>query len=404
MTTCSEAIRMILDALAPMPVDHVPLGEARGRALAEDILSRESVPPFNNSSMDGFAARVRDIRPGSRLRVEGAVAAGQCPRLGVSPGSAIRIMTGAPLPEGADIVVPLEHTLQGKDWVEFPNPVVPGTNIRWAGEDMQPGTRILRAGTSLKPAAIGVLASLGVTRVPVRTRPKVALLSTGSELVDIHQTPGPGQIRDSNIHAIGSQIEACGAVPCPMPRIPDTQASVHAAIQRALAGSDVLMTTGGVSTGDFDFIKPALQELGARKVFWKISQRPGGPFGFWILEGKPIFGIPGNPVSAMVIVEEYIRPALRRMMGFKHCLRPVRQAVMDEGWQKPRLDGKTEFLRVTLRQEEGSLHASLTGSQSSGVLTSMLLADGLALVEGDILELKPGDLVPVHMTELPEDH
>lgn len=404
MITCSEALDHIKKAVPLLPMERVSLSEARGRALAEDILSRESIPPFNNSSMDGFAIRAEDIQPGLRLRVEGTLAAGQIPRQEVTAGSALRIMTGAPVPEGADTVVPLEHTVHGQEWVEFPHPVQRGSNIRWAGEDVQPGARILEAGALLKPAAIGVLASLGVAQVPVRTRPRVVVMSTGNELVDVAQVPGPGQIRDSNTPGICSQIAAWGAIPCPLSRIPDTREGVQAAIQQALETCDVLMTTGGVSAGDYDYIKPVLRDLGAKQVFWKIAQRPGGPFGFWTLKGKPIFGIPGNPVSAMVIVEEYVRPALRQMMGFKQLLRPRRRAVMDEGWKKPRLDGKTELLRVVLREEDDGLHARLTGSQSSGVLTSMLQANGLAFVEGDVLELNPGDSVTIHMTELPEDH
>ncbi|WP_005031376.1 gephyrin-like molybdotransferase Glp [Holophaga foetida] len=404
MTTYSEALGMILGAIPPLPVEQVPLSEAAGRALAEDILSRESIPPFNNSAMDGFAIRIEDLRPGLRMQVQGTLAAGQVPHHRVAPASAVRIMTGAPLPEGADTVVPLEHTLFGQDWVEFPNPVERGSNIRWAGDDIWPGARVLSAGTLLKPAAIGVLASLGVSEVPVRVRPRVVVMSTGNELVDVKQHPGPGQIRDSNNPGICSQVATFGAIPCPLPRVPDKRERVHAAIQKAMETCDILLTTGGVSEGDFDFIKPVLEELGAQQVFWKVAQKPGGPFGFWTLNGKPIFGIPGNPVSAMVMVEEYVRPALRQMMGFKDCLRPMRKAILDEDWKKPRPDGKTHFLRVMLQEQEDGLHARLTGSQSSGVLTSMLLANGLAVVEADILELKRGDFIPVQMTEQAEDH
>ncbi|MBP1626411.1 MAG: moeA [Holophagaceae bacterium] len=404
MTTPADALDLILGEIIPLPLEYVSLSEASGRALAEDILSQEAVPPFTNSAMDGFAVRHLDIRPRIQLPVVGIVAAGQVPHRGLQAGSAIRIMTGAPLPAGADTVVPLEHTRHGNHWVEFPHPVERGAHIRWAGEDIAPGARVLAAGTQLKPAAIGVLASIGVASIPVTLRPRVVVMSTGNELVDASQCPGPGQIRDSNVPGICSQIAAMGAIPLAMPRIPDTKEQVLTAILEALEISDVLMTTGGVSEGDFDFVKNVLGELGAKQIFWRVAHRPGGPFGFWTLNGKLIFGIPGNPVSAMVMVEEYVRPALRKMMGFRHCFRPQRNAILVENWKKPKADGKTHFLRVVLQEGSQGLKAHLTGSQGSGVLSSMLLADGLAVVEADTLELQIGDSVPVHLTELPEDH
>jgi len=404
MTTYAEALNLVLEQAKPLPILRVPLAEALGLAVAEDILSQESIPPFTNSAMDGFALRAEDLQPGVRLKVVGVVAAGQVASLPVKPGIALRIMTGAPVPEGADTVVPLEHTVHGEDWVEVPKPIQSGSNVRLAGEDIQPGDRVLTAGSLLKPAALGVLASLGVAQVPVRLRPRVAVMSTGDELVDLSQKPGPGQIRDSNCPGLCAQVTALGAVAVPFPRVRDTRAAVEAAIREALATCDALLTTGGVSEGDYDFVKNVLEDLGARQVFWKVAQKPGGPFGFWVLEGKPIFGIPGNPVPAMVMVEEYVRPALRKMMGYGELFRPLRTAILDEAWKKGKPDGKTHILRVVLKEAQDGLHARLTGSQSSGVLTSMLLANGLALVEADTTSLERGALLQVHATDQPEDH
>ncbi|MBP1626566.1 MAG: Molybdopterin biosynthesis protein MoeA [Holophagaceae bacterium] len=404
MTTYAEALQLILELATPAPPVAVPLAEALGLTVAEDILAPEALPPFTNSAMDGFALRGVDILPGIRIKVLGTLAAGQTAEHRVEPGTALRIMTGAPLPEGADTVVPLEHTKHGEDWVEFPKPTKVGANVRFAGEDLQPGALVLATGTVLKPAAIGVLASLGLDRVRVHPRPKVAIMSTGNELVDATEKPGPGQIRDSNCPGLCAQISTFGAIAHPFARVQDSREAVESAVREALASCEVLVTTGGVSEGDYDFTKVVLEELGAHKLFWKVAQKPGGPFGVWTLNGKFIFGVPGNPVPAMVMVEEYVRPTLRKMMGLRELFRPEARAVLDDGWKKGTPDGKTHILRVITRKEADGLHARLTGPQGSGVLSSMLLANGLALVPGDTLELPKGAQVLVHLTEEAEDH
>jgi len=404
MTTYAEALQQILDQTRPADAILLPIGEALGLVVAEDIIAQEALPPFTNSAMDGFALRGVDILPGIRIKVTGTLAAGQGSTPIVEPGTALRIMTGAPLPEGADTVVPLEHTVHGEDWVEFPKPAKTGSNVRFIGEDIAPGTRVLEAGTVLRPAAIGVLASLGIDRVPVRPRPRVAVMSTGNELVEASQKPGPGQIRDSNCPGLCAQVTALGAIAQAFPRVKDSREAVEAAVREALATCDILLTTGGVSEGDFDFTKIVLEELGAQKLFWKVAQRPGGPFGVWSLGGKFVFGIPGNPVPAMVMVEEYVRPSIRKRMGFPTLFRPARQAVLDEAWSKGKPDGKTHLLRVIVRKESDGLHARLTGPQGSGVLSSMLLANGLAVVEAGTLEIPKGEPILVHLTQEAEDH
>lgn len=403
-----EARQMVLDRVGRLPTREVALEEALGRAVAQDLHAPDPVPPFTNSAMDGFALRAVDLDGASadapvRLPVAGELAAGQIAIEPVGAGSALRIMTGAPMPMGADAVVPIEWTRCEADWVEVARPVRAGSNIRLAGEDIPQGGLVVAAGASLGPGEIGVLAATGFARVPVVLAARVAIITTGDELVDCGAAPGPGQIRDANLPALCAQISTFGATPVPFARIPDQRARVEAAIRDALTAADMVLTTGGVSVGDWDFVKPVLEDLGAEPIFWRVDQKPGGPLGFWMLEGKPILGIPGNPVAAMVMVEEYVRPALRKMMGFRHLHRPECAALLDAPWRKSSPDGRVHFLRAIQREEGGIRKVSLTGPQGSGILSSMLRANALALIPEDQTAIEGGGTVQLHLTGLPED-
>ncbi|WP_243287065.1 gephyrin-like molybdotransferase Glp [Geothrix terrae] len=411
MPTPAEALALILDRVAPLPPRRLPLAEAQGLAAAEALVSTEQVPPFTNSAMDGYAVRAVDLAAASaehpvRLHVLGDLAAGATPGRAVAPGTAWRIMTGAPLPEGADTVVPVEDTTRGEDggdWVGVRAPLRLGVHVRHAGEDIQAGLALVPAGRALRPGDLGVLAAVGMPAVPVHPRVRVAVLTTGDELVDASERPGPGQIRDANIHAVCAQVAACGAVPMPFARVRDDRATLTAVLREAMQ-ADAILTTGGISVGDYDFVKPILEELGARRVFWKVAQKPGGPLGFWMLGEKPIFGIPGNPVAAMLMVEEYVRPALRRLMGFSALHRPVAEAVLEDGWSGKPGDRRTTFLRVVARREGDQLLARLTGPQGSAILSSMLHANALAVIPAGMDRVEPGGSVTLHLTELAEDH
>jgi len=409
MPTVAEALEQILARVPLLGVESLPLDECLGLASAEDVVAPESVPPFTNSAMDGYALRAADLVGASaaspvRLRVLQALAAGEVAGMGVEPGTAMRIMTGAPIPEGADAVVPVEFTRSGEGWVELDQPVKTGANIRPLGEDLREGELVLAAGTTLRPAEIGVLASLGFQNLFVRPQVRVAVLTTGDELVDVGEQPGPGQIRDSNIHALCAQLRSFGAIPVPFERVSDKGDAVRRTLETALASADVLLTTGGISVGDYDPVKPALEALRAEKHFWKVAQKPGGPLGFWTLGGKPIFGIPGNPVAAMVMAEEYVRPALRQMMGHRLRFRPEVEGRFEGQWRKGTPDGKLHFLRVIARTEAGITRVALAGPQGSGQLSSMMRANALALVSEAKVSLEDGEPVRVHLTELPEDH
>jgi molybdopterin molybdotransferase len=408
MTTCSEALRLVLDSVGPLPARRTPLEGALGLVLAETVVCPETVPPFTNSAMDGYAVRAEDCSgaaPGAplSLRVLADLPAGGVSRHAVGPGTAIRIMTGAPLPVGADTVVPVEATVSDAGCVRFAVPPRRGANVRKAGEDLREGEELLAKGTVLNPAALGVLASVGLSEVPVYPRVRVAVLTTGDELVAASEKPGPGQIRDSNIQTMCGQARAFGASPVPFPRVPDTREAVTEALLRALASADVVVTNGAISVGDYDFVKPVLQDLGAREVFWKVMQKPGGPLGFWLLEGIPVFGIPGNTVAAMVCMEEYVRPALRKMMGQARLLRPEVTGRFEGEFRKSAPDGKVHLVRVRARREEGRLVVAPSGPQGSGILSSMLRSNALALVPADAVALRTGDEVRVHLVEEPED-
>lgn len=408
MTTAREALGLVLDSVSPLPARPVPLSEALGLVLAGTVVSPETVPPFTNSAMDGYAVRAEDCAaasPGTpvALPVLADLPAGGVAREEVRPGTAIRIMTGAPLPPGADTVVPVEETTREGDRVLVGRRPKPGAHVRLAGEDVREGEVLLPEGTVLTPAALGVLASVGLAEVAVVPRARVAILTTGDELVAASEKPGPGQIRDSNIQTMCGQAAAFGAVPVPFPRVPDRRDAVEAALRSARQSADVLVTNGGISVGDYDFVKDVLAASGAREVFWKVRQKPGGPLGFWLWGETPVFGIPGNTVAAMVCMEEYVRPALRKMMGRSRLHRPEVTGVFEGGFRKSGPDGKVHLVRVRARREGGRVVVSPSGPQGSGVLTSMLRANALALVPEDVVELASGDEVPVHLIEEPED-
>ncbi len=409
MTTCSDALRLILDSVAPLPARPTPLFETLGLVLAETIVSPETVPPFTNSAMDGYALRADDCDDATQessvyLKVLADLPAGSVATDEVRSGTAIRIMTGAPLPAGADSVVPVEATTSEENRVRIAGPVKEGANVRLAGEDLRAGEELLPKGFALTPAALGILASVGLAEIPVHPRARVAILTTGDELVSAATKPGPGQIRDSNIHTMVGQALAFGAVPFPFPRVPDTREAVRAALTKARETADVIVTNGGISVGDYDFIKAVLVDLGAREVFWKVKQKPGGPLGFWLLDGKPVFGIPGNTVAAMVCMEEYVRPALRKLMGHAKLFRPEVTGVFEGAFRKTVQDGKVHLVRVRARREDGKIIVAPSGPQGSGILSSMLRSNALALVPADALALKMGDEVRVHLVEEPEDH
>jgi molybdopterin molybdotransferase len=398
-----DALNLILAQAQPLSPVTLPLLEALGLATAEDLRSAEPVPPFTNSAMDGFAIRTADAGLG-RLPVQGVLSAGADHLPALVPATAMRIMTGAPLPPGADVILPFETVTVDGDWIILAKVPQAGTHVRQMGEDIPAGGLVVPAGEVLRPAHIGALAAIGYPIVPVRPRPRVAVITTGNELVDASVCPGPGKIRDSNSHALCAQVQAAGGVPRSWPRVEDRREAVAATLREALAEADVLLTVGGVSVGDFDFVKPVLEELGAERVFWRIAQKPGSPMGLWLLHGKLIFGIPGNPASAMIMFETYVRPALRRMMGYRNLFRPERLGILDQAWKRSGNPMRTEFLRVVARAGEGAMAVTLAGAQGSGILTTMMRANALAVIPEGPAAIEAGGEVTVQLLEEAEDH
>ncbi len=390
MISVEEALDRILSRVSVLGDERVPLTRALGRVLAEDVESPLDMPPWPASSMDGYALRSGDTRSASasapaRLTVSGRVPAGAMAERPLGPGEAFRIFTGAPLPERADAVIPQEDVRVEGSTLLVPRPVPAGDFVRPRGEDMRRGDHVLDSGRVLSAADVGLLATVGRNPVSVIRRPRVGILSTGDELVDLGTPVGPGQIPNSNSYSLFAQVLEAGAVPVGLGIAGDRLGDIEERFRWGL-GCDVLISSAGVSVGEHDFVKDALTRLGAEQHLWLVDMRPGKPIAFSTIpqDGKSAvaaFALPGNPVAAMVTFELFVRPAILRMAGHRRLHRPVVTARAQEAIRNP--DRRRGYLRVTLTPTDDGYRARLTGTQSSGVLRSMVAADGLAIVPGD---------------------
>jgi molybdopterin molybdotransferase len=401
-----EALARVLERTPPLGTETVPLERTLGRALAADVRSEVDQPPWDNSAMDGFAVRAADVAGASEaspvtLPIRGDVPAGSFPEGPLEPGSAVRVMTGAPVPEGATGVIRVEHTDGGRDGrVAIRSAEDAEHNIRLAGEDLQRGQTVLERGQEVSPAVAGVLAAVGRTEVEVGRVPRVGILATGDELAGpdaFDEVRAGRKIANSNGPALAAQVASAGAVPVPLGIVRDRPDAVRARLEAA-ADCDVLLTTAGVSVGEHDLVRQVLGELGMTRVFWRVRIRPGSPFAFGLLPGaRPVFGLPGNPVSALVTFEVLVRPALRRMAGHARLERRRRRAVLaGEARGSAEL---TYFFRVRLEEREGEPPlARLTGPQGSGILTSVARADALLVMPEGTGSLDAGagvDVIPL---------
>lgn len=385
---------MLAEAL-PLPVEVVPLAEALGRVLGEEIIASHSVPPFDNAGMDGFAVRAGDTVDATsdtpvQLQLIETIPAGHTAIRGLGAEQAAKIMTGAPIPEGADSVVQSEAAEEVDGRVLVFEAVKRGKNIRRAGEDVLAGDQVLAPGSALGPAEIGLIASLGYPTVQVHRRPRVAIVSTGSELVEVDQPLAPGQIRNSNSYSLRAQCQQIGIEPTMLGIVADDYQSTKELVEKGLA-YDVLLTTGGVSVGEFDFIKEVQDELGVERRLWGVAMKPGKPLVFGVRNGTLVFGLPGNPVSAMVSFELFVRAALLHLMGHRKTTRPLYQAILSEDASNP--DGRVYVMRVRAWREDDVWHVSATGAQGSGILRSMVGANGLVFVPGGSRGVRAGERV-----------
>jgi len=398
LVSADDALARILAGVPTLPAVDSPLLDALGLVLVDDVIAGRDVPPFRNSAMDGYAVRGDDVASAPvELRVVGEVAAGGFPDRAVEPGEAMRIMTGAPMPDGADTVVRVEDTDNASDVVTIAAATQKGTATRQAGEDLKKGETILTKGTVLRAAEIGLLASDGRARIRVRKRPRVAVYSTGDEIVDLDAPLERGQIRDSNRYTLASAIRAAGAEPWVRGIVRDSPDALRAALREGLA-ADAIVTSGGVSVGDHDHLKPVLSELGTID-FWAIAIRPGRPLAFGELKDGdrrvPIFGLPGNTVSALVTFEVFVRPALLRMQGRANVSRPKARARLLEPVDK--IGALRVFARGIHDPDAGTVR--LTGPQGSGILRSMALANCLIDLPVGPSRIEQGTVVDVILTE-----
>ena len=399
MLSVEEALEAILSRVSVLGTERVDVVASLGRVLAEEIVSRREIPPWANSSMDGYAVRAGDTRAGAALAVVGRVEAGTLPSRAIGSGEAMRIFTGAPLPPGADAVVPQEDVEATNGRVTLRAAVDPAAYVRPAGEDVRVGDRVLEAGVTLRAAEVGLLATLGHAQVMVYRRPRVAILSTGNELADLGTEPGPSQIPNTNTYSLMAQVLETGGDPVSLGVAPDRLEAIQERVRRA-RDADVVLSSAGVSVGELDLVREAFTRAGAELHLWKVSMRPGKPITFGSLDGRPVFGLPGNPVSAMVTFELFVRPALLKMSGRRRLTRPRLRARALAPIPNP--GSRRGYLRVQLETtSDGALGARLTGEQGSAILRSMVAADALAVVAPDTT-VAAGDTVEIIvLRELP---
>jgi molybdopterin molybdotransferase len=390
-----SARTIILDKVIALPSESTSLLDLAGRVLAEDIKAPWDLPCWDNSAMDGFAVRAEDCVSGKTLTIDGYLPAGVTAiGIEVKPGGAVRIMTGAPTPAGCDAIVPIEETEENDGKVTMTGKVKRGDHLRVRGEDVSQGDLVITAGTVLRPAEINMLASFGYQTVSVFRRPKIAILSTGDELVEPGDEIGPGQIINSNTYSLAAAVKEIGGEPILLGIARDDRASLTEKISTGLE-ADGLITSAGVSMGDRDLVCEVLQMLGVERQFWKVDIKPGRPTAFGLKDGKPIFSLPGNPVSSMITFEEFIRPALLKMMGHQRVIKPFIKAIMQETINKK--PGRVQFLRVRVVNDGEQLLASSSGDQNTGIVRTLLRANGIAVLPADREQIMAGEEVNVQL-------
>ncbi len=410
MISVEEALQVILKSIQVLGLEKVDILSSLGRMLGEDIYAPYHIPHWDNSAMDGYAVIQKDIKDATpenpaTLKVVADLPAGYTAKRDLKKGEVIRIMTGAPIPEGSDTVVMVEDTKRDGEQVKIFKANSKGDNIRKAGEDVSKGTLVLPKGSVIHPAEVGMLASLKRSFVSVYQKPTVAVISTGDELIDVDENLTGGKIVSSNTYSLSSLVRYLGATPLILGIAKDKSEDLLDRFKVAVR-ADMIISSGGVSVGDYDLVKDILKELGAEMKFWKVSMRPGQPLAFGVIEGKPTFGLPGNPVSCMVSFEQFVRPSILKASGYRQIFRPLIEACLKEPINKK--VGKKYFIRCIVSMEEGKYVVTTTGEQGSGILMSMVRANGLIVLPEGKTTFEAGEMVKVQILnrdfELRENH
>jgi molybdopterin molybdotransferase len=390
MISIEEAQRTILKYITPLETEKVSIFQGLNRVTPEDHVAPWDIPAADNSAMDGYAFSHSELS-GDRLRVTGFLPAGEVALIPVQVGEAIKIMTGAQIPAGCDTVVPIEDVLDEGKWIRFTSTVKAGSHVRKRGEDIRRGDIVIPAGSLLRPQEIGMLSAMGTTAPAVYRRARVAVLATGDELLEPGSTPAPGKMINSNSYSMAAQVLDTGGDPVQLGIATDTLDVTCEKIKAGL-NADMLVITGGVSVGDHDFVKEAIEKLGGSITFWKVNMKPGKPLAFAMLQGKPIFALAGNPVGAMVAFELFVRPSILKAMGHKRLFRPVVKAVLLE--PAANTGKRPHLVRGMVSVRSDRYHVSTTGNQSSGRLSSMIQGNGLIRLAPEALH-GAGDEVEV---------
>ena len=397
MYSVKEAQQIILASVKILGTEKIGILDTLGRVLAEEVVARQDQPPWNNSAMDGIAGRWEDVQYASKqnpvtLKLTGKITAGELPACPLGPCEAILIMTGAPMPSGADTVVKIEDVYRSDSEAKILTSVKKGEHIRNRGENIIEGQVVLIPGMELRAAQVGMLATVGRSMVMVFRRPRVAIMATGDEVADLDEPLDERKIFNSNSYAVGAQVRESGGVPFLLGIARDSKKALKEKLSD-VRWADLLLISGGVSMGDYDYVREVLKELGSEFKFWRVGMRPGHPVVFGHLNDLPFFGLPGNPVSTMVAFEQFVRPSLRKLQGFSTFFLPVVEARLSEAWEnKP---GRTHFVRAVLSQEGAGFTVCGTGPQGSGILNSMVKANGFIVLDEKTERVEAGEWVKV---------
>jgi len=402
MISVEKALKAILSDAKLLGSEKINIINTQRRVIAENIYANRNIPSADNSAMDGYAIRSSDTKKASKrkpvwLEIVEQIPAGKIPRKKICARKTSRIMTGAIIPKGADAVIRQEDTMRNGRMVAVLKPVAKKKDIRLAGEDVRKGELVIPKATILSPAQIGMLASLGREYINVYRKPRVAIMTTGNELVDISTNPPPGKVVNSNGYSLASLVIECGGIPIVLGICKDNKSALRKKFAAALK-ADVIISSGGVSVGDYDFVKDIMSEMGNSVRFWQVAMRPGKPLAFGSIKGVPLFGLPGNPVSTMVSFEQFVRPYLLKIQGHKKIFRQTIKAVSSEKFNQFN-DGRKHFIRAIVKKEKNKYVVSTTGDQGSGILKSMVTANALIILGEKKTKIKKGGIVTVQLLD-----